>query len=208
MRFLIIATIIYLFTQTDKVHSQYMPYGGGMGMYGGGMGMYGGGMGMYGGGMGMYGGGMGMYGGGMGMYGGGMNNMYNRQTQPLSPYLNLLRGGNTAVNYFYGVQPGLASGGLIGPYGMGGMMFGPRLTFFPYIGSLDEPPEELPKGGMRPTGHPIGFNNTMGYYASPFGMNNRYGGGYGGGGYGGGGYGGNRGGFGQQGRSQGQNIRR
>src|SRR4051794_22228131 len=33
-------------------------------------------------------------------------NQYNRSTQPLSPYLNLLRGSNPAVNYFYGVRPG------------------------------------------------------------------------------------------------------
>ena len=33
-------------------------------------------------------------------------NYYNRASQPLSPYLNLLRGGNPGVNYFYGVRPG------------------------------------------------------------------------------------------------------
>lgn len=33
-------------------------------------------------------------------------NFYNRQTQPLSPYLNLARGGNPGVNYYYGVRPG------------------------------------------------------------------------------------------------------
>jgi hypothetical protein len=38
--------------------------------------------------------------------GGFLPNYYNRQTQPLSPYLNLARGGNPAVNYFYGVRPG------------------------------------------------------------------------------------------------------
>lgn len=40
-----------------------------------------------------------------------MPNVYNRQTQPLSPYLNMLRGGNPAVNYFYGVRPGLPNAG-------------------------------------------------------------------------------------------------
>ena len=38
-------------------------------------------------------------------------NYYNRQTQPLSPYLNLLRGTNAGVDYFYGVRPGLPTGG-------------------------------------------------------------------------------------------------
>jgi hypothetical protein len=38
-------------------------------------------------------------------------NFYNRTQQPLSPYLNLLRGGNPAANYYYGVRPGLPSGG-------------------------------------------------------------------------------------------------
>ena len=32
-------------------------------------------------------------------------NFYNRQTQPLSPYLNLLRGGDPGINYYYGVRP-------------------------------------------------------------------------------------------------------
>jgi hypothetical protein len=30
-------------------------------------------------------------------------NFYNRSTQPLSPYLNILRGQNSGVNYYYGV---------------------------------------------------------------------------------------------------------
>src|SRR5437868_11799531 len=39
-----------------------------------------------------------------------MPNIYNPQTQPLSPYLNLLRGGNAGVNYYYGVRPGTTGG--------------------------------------------------------------------------------------------------
>ena len=76
-----------------------------------------------------YGGG---YGGPATPYGAGglpaagvLPNFYNRQYQPLSPYLNLNRGGNPAVNYFYGVRPGLQSsglyqGGLPGGGGFGG----------------------------------------------------------------------------------------
>jgi hypothetical protein len=37
--------------------------------------------------------------------------MYNRANQPLSPYLNLFRGGIPAVDYYYGVRPGLQTGG-------------------------------------------------------------------------------------------------
>jgi len=39
-------------------------------------------------------------------------NFYNRASQPLSPYLNLLRGGDPAINYFYGVRPGTIPGTL------------------------------------------------------------------------------------------------
>ena len=38
-------------------------------------------------------------------------NFFNRAQQPLSPYLNLLRGSNPATNYYYGVRPGLPTGG-------------------------------------------------------------------------------------------------
>ena len=90
-------------------------------------------------------------------------NAYNRQTQPLSPYLNLLRGGNSAVNYYYGVRQGT------GP-AVQGMMNqvagGPRQTFFPVVDTLADLLSEESKGAPRmpPTGHPVGFNNTMGYF--------------------------------------------
>jgi hypothetical protein len=41
---------------------------------------------------------------------GAMPNIYNPVNQPLSPYLNLLRGGNPGVNYYYGVRPGTVGG--------------------------------------------------------------------------------------------------
>jgi hypothetical protein len=90
-------------------------------------------------------------------------NAYNRQTQPLSPYLNLLRGGNNAVNYYYGVRPGTGPGvqGVMGQPGLG-----PRQTFFPVVDTLAELQSDESKGipRMAPTGHPVGFNNTMGYF--------------------------------------------
>jgi len=89
-------------------------------------------------------------------------NMYNRTAQPLSPYLNLLRGGNEAVNYFYGVRPGTQPNAFTGMFGTGG---GQRQTFFPgadYLTDLLEEPRDATK--VSPTGHPAGFNNTLNYF--------------------------------------------
>jgi hypothetical protein len=89
-------------------------------------------------------------------------NMYNRANQPLSPYLNLLRGGNNAVNYFYGVQPATQRNGYAGMFGAGA---GQRQTFFPgadYMTDLLEEPRDATQ--VNPTGHPAGFNNTLNYF--------------------------------------------
>jgi hypothetical protein len=91
-------------------------------------------------------------------------NVYNRMNQPLSPYLNLLRGGSPAINYFYGVRPGLMSGG----YGQGGGYYNQgfmRQTFFPQIDTLYEL-DETNGRGLPPTGHPFAYNNQMGYYGA------------------------------------------
>jgi hypothetical protein len=92
------------------------------------------------------------------------NTIYNRQTQPLSPYLNLFRGNNPAVNYYYGVRPGTPAGGWLGPTGGPAAMM-PRFTFFPNAEPLASPEEteDGQRGGIPPTGHMTGFNNTMGY---------------------------------------------
>jgi hypothetical protein len=90
-------------------------------------------------------------------------NMYNRAAQPLSPYLNLLRGGNTAVNYFYGVRPGTQPGAFTGMFTQ--PTAGPRQTFFPVVDTLADLLEEpAPYGTVSPTGHPVGFNNTLNYF--------------------------------------------
>src|SRR6185312_10105904 len=140
---------------------------------GGGYGGYGGG------GYGGYGGG---YGGGFGGGGMFMPNIYNQQTQPLSPYLNMLRGsGNPAVGYYFGARPGTVGG-------YGGMGMAPNMAFggmrmpFPFQITEEEPlpAGEKPEGYVLPAaGHPVMFNNTMGYY--PFPGMNRYGRGMGGG---------------------------
>lgn len=92
-----------------------------------------------------------------------MPNFYNRQNQPLSPYLNFRRGGDSALNYYYGVRPGLASGGNLGLYGQAGSMF-QRQTFFPLVDTIGEGDPVLPSTGMRPSGHPVGFRNTLNYF--------------------------------------------
>ena len=96
-----------------------------------------------------------------------MPNIYNPATQPLSPYLNLLRGGNPGVNYYYGVRPGTPGGfgQVIGvPHTAPG---GNRQLFFPQLASAPDPlqPREAGVGDvLPPAGHPVVFNNTMGYF--------------------------------------------
>ncbi len=96
--------------------------------------------------------------------------IYNRNSQPLSPYLNMLRGGNPAVNYFYGVRPGLGVGQPIGA-GMGNAgMTGPaqiRSGFIPAAASPTQEPVELPAAGaeiqsLPPSSHPVIFAGSRG----------------------------------------------
>ncbi len=100
---------------------------------------------------------------------GAMPNVYNPQNQPLSPYLNLLRGGNPGVNYYYGVRPGTVGGtgqGLGVPFTASG---GNRPLFFPQVANAPDPfaPREVGSGSvLPPAGHPVTFNNTGGYFPS------------------------------------------
>src|SRR5436305_11133256 len=57
-----------------------------------------------------------------------MPNYYNRTNQPLSPYLNLLRGGNPGGNYYYGARPGLPTGG--------GNVLGQPPAHQPFVGAM------------------------------------------------------------------------
>lgn len=101
-----------------------------------------------------------------------MPNFYNPQTQPLSPYLNLNRGGNPAVNYYYGVRPGTVGGA--GSFGGAAAlaMGGGRGLFFPQLAQVQE--VDLPGAGegyvLPPAGHPVVYNNTLGYFPTPFGQ--------------------------------------
>jgi hypothetical protein len=95
-------------------------------------------------------------------------NLFNPVNQPLSPYLNLLRGGNTATNYYYGVRPGTVGGfgfGLGAPFTAPG---GNRPLFFPQLANAPDPFENaselIPGDVFPPAGHPTVFNNTLGYF--------------------------------------------
>ncbi len=103
-------------------------------------------------------------------------NIFNPQNQPLSPYLNLLGGGNggggnLASRYYYGVRPGTVGGtgfGIGAPFTAAG---GNRQLFFPQLANAPDPfgARELGVGDvLPPAGHPVVFNNTMGYFPSAF----------------------------------------
>jgi hypothetical protein len=75
----------------------------------------------------------------------------------ISPYLNLLRGRNAAVNYYFGVQP----------------FTDPRS---PYLQSLLGEERLVPEAApgqedlfpkLPQTGHPVGFQNYGGYFNQP-----------------------------------------
>ncbi|MBX9579290.1 MAG: hypothetical protein K2X87_03200 [Gemmataceae bacterium] len=105
-----------------------------------------------------------------------MPNIYNPRTQPLSPYLNLTRGGQPAANYYYGVRPGTVGGAgslggspMLAPGGMRGPFFPQSAGASP--GGLDP---NAPIGGtaqvLPPAGHPVVFGNTLGYFPGSFGQ--------------------------------------
>ncbi len=99
-----------------------------------------------------------------------MPNIFNPQTQPLSPYLNLLRGGNPAANYYYGVRPGTIG---MTPRGIGGAPFiaggGNRTPFFPQLAVAPDPTGTAGDAGsvLPPAGHPVVFGNTLGFFPAP-----------------------------------------
>jgi len=99
-------------------------------------------------------------------------NYFNRASQPVSPYLNLLRGGNPAVNYFYGVRPGTlpnynsaVPSNLNGAPGMGTrnylLPFGPNTTSV--ATTTTDPNAVLPS--LLPSGHPVQFGPGMSRFA-------------------------------------------
>lgn len=162
MRMRLIGVAIGMLGWVGVASAQFQPGFGGQGMPYGGYGGYGGG-------------GFGGMGGGFGNF---MPNIYNPQTQPLSPYLNMFRGGgNPAANYYFGTRPGTVGGGM-GGYGLApNMAFGGNRGPFPFQFSQEEagPLVGEPAEGyvLPPAGHAVLFNNTLGYYPFPFGGMNR-----------------------------------
>jgi hypothetical protein len=106
-------------------------------------------------------------------------NYYNRQSQPLSPYLNLLRGGNPGVNYFYGVRPGTQPGNVPvgGGFGLTGVGSGlNRTNVLPTTLSPTSEPIPVDAAGvpidrLLDTGHPVVFGPGPGRAAPGSGMN-------------------------------------
>jgi hypothetical protein len=95
-------------------------------------------------------------------------NYYNRGTQPLSPYLNLFRGSNPGVDFYYGVRPGLPSGGQPFP----GQRFGPTGGFSPFAFQYAPNPADIGSGVpgqgyvLPPAGHPNTYGNYFGIAGS------------------------------------------
>jgi hypothetical protein len=103
-----------------------------------------------------------------------MPNIYNPQTQPLSPYLYGVRGTNPAVDYYFGTRPGTVG---MGGRGSGGGPFmaqgGSRPAFFPQLAYAPEPFQQgvtSVNSVLPPAGHPVVFNNTLGFFPSAFGQ--------------------------------------
>jgi hypothetical protein len=83
-------------------------------------------------------------------------NPYQRPT--LSPYLNLLRGGNVAANYYLGVIPDIQQRALNAQYGSAILDLERRTERV----EPAAPDELLP--ALPSTGHPTYFMNYGGYY--------------------------------------------
>jgi hypothetical protein len=103
-----------------------------------------------------------------------MPNFFNRQSQPLSPYLNLLGGGNPGVNYFYGARPGLPTGSMrpggLGGFGPTGQFMQSRMGYLPLAGTQTQMlTQQSPVGqnlqvpkpnesvSLQPSAHPVYF---------------------------------------------------
>jgi len=89
---------------------------------------------------------------------------------PLSPYLNLLRGGDPAINYFYAVRPALMNG--VSPLGsLSGGGRGPsqlRNGFLPAAGNPTQEPVAMPAGGAEvpsfpSSGYPVSYGGLTRY---------------------------------------------
>lgn len=82
-------------------------------------------------------------------------NFYNRSAQPLSPYLNILRGANPGVNYYYGVGSPTQNNSIRSP--LAGSPFVYQYSGYPIDAGQLQPTQ----GYVLP---PAGHLNTYGNY--------------------------------------------
>jgi hypothetical protein len=83
---------------------------------------------------------------------------------PLSPYLNLLRGGDPAANYYIGVLPEFQRRQDRGA--IYSSLQGLANQLPPRPGAVERDIDEP----LRSTGHPVAFGYTGGYFGGPTGM--------------------------------------
>jgi len=97
------------------------------------------------------------------LYGPGLVSPYNSSfTRPgpsLSPYLNLLRGGNPAANYYLGVIPEIERRNNAAAFSAGILDLSQRIDN--PVGGTDQLFANLPQ-----TGHPVQFFNFSTYFGS------------------------------------------
>lgn len=100
-----------------------------------------------------------------------LQNYYNRGTQPLSPYLNLLRGtGNLGVDYYYGVRPGTPNGGMPltqqAPRGQALQQSQMQQGYILQAGNPTGADQALPEANkdvvLPPSGHGVAYGNVFG----------------------------------------------
>ncbi|MCU0705722.1 MAG: hypothetical protein MUF18_17275 [Fimbriiglobus sp.] len=96
-------------------------------------------------------------------------NYFNRNYQPLSPYLNLANNFNPAAGYYYGVRPATQGPTGLGPvYGSGAQFSAPvgRSMFLPSTppstATNTDPLDNTPRAGLPSPGGPVGYGNYFG----------------------------------------------
>ena len=95
-------------------------------------------------------------------------NYFNRNYQPLSPYLNLGNSTNPAAAYYYGVRPGTQGPTGLGPtFGSGAMMPPPvgRSLFLPPVTPAATADPNLfnnPQAPLPSPGGPVAYGNLNG----------------------------------------------
>jgi hypothetical protein len=100
----------------------------------------------------------------VGPYGSPYSNTFARPGPNLSPYLNLLRGGNPAANYYLGVVPEVERRNNAAAFSAGIQDLSRRLETPPAESAAEELFPTLPQ-----TGHPVQFFNYSYYFTGGIG---------------------------------------